>query len=85
MRSASLTHVSVTDISTLFYADYLIRSRVSRSKHAPVRGMSSMDFGNGMFALCFIVNGVEAMNSNAVNADDNFCSVIKNKIGFVQA
>ena len=84
MKSASLTHVSVTDISTLFYADYLIRRRVSRSKQAPVRGMSSMDFGNGMFAGCFIVNGVGNVNSNAVNAGDDFCKIIRNKIEFVQ-
>jgi hypothetical protein len=54
----------------LIYADYLIRGRISRGKSAAVRG-----------TVGWTLNGVvDAVNCNAVNAIDNFCMKIKNKI-----
>jgi hypothetical protein len=67
----------------LIYADYLIRSRVSRCKSVVMtlmRGISGMDFGHGIFVLCSIVDYADTVDCNAVNANNNFCMMIKKKI-----
>jgi hypothetical protein len=45
-----------------------------------MRGISGMDSGHGISVLCSIVDYADTVDCNAVNANDNFCMMIKNKI-----